>query len=89
MPNEFAALRINDLHLDSAIAVPAGLILQNREGLDFIYTMEGGKAIRRAVTIGPAAGDQVLILEGVTPGMTIIDRGAGQVVEGEAIQVMR
>lgn len=89
LPNEFAALRINDLHLDSAIAVPAGLILQNREGLDFIYTMEGGKAIRRAVTIGPAAGDQVLILEGVTPGMTIIDRGAGQVVEGEAIQVMR
>ncbi|MCH1575771.1 MAG: efflux RND transporter periplasmic adaptor subunit [Flavobacteriales bacterium] len=89
LPNEFAALRINDLHLDSAIAVPSSLILQNRKGQDFIYMMEGGKAIRQAVTIGPSAGDQVLILEGVTQGMTIIDRGAGQVVEGEAIQVIR
>jgi hypothetical protein len=30
-----------------------------------------------------------LIIEGVSPGMTIIDRGAGQVVEGEAVQIMR
>ncbi|MCH1583065.1 MAG: efflux RND transporter periplasmic adaptor subunit [Flavobacteriales bacterium] len=89
LPNEFAALHINDLHLDSAISLPSGLILQNREGLDFVYTIQEGKAVRQPVQIGPAADDRVLILKGVVPGMTIIDRGAGQVVEGEAVQIMR
>lgn len=89
LPNEFAALHINDLHLDSAISLPSGLILQNREGLDFVYTIQEGMAVRQPVKIGPSAGDRVLILTGVVPGMTIIDRGAGQVVEGEAVQIMR
>lgn len=89
LPNEFAVLRINDLHLDSAISVPSSLILQNRSGQDFIYLMENGKATRRSVTLGPSSGDKVLILEGVEQGMTIINRGAGQVVEGESLQVMR
>jgi membrane fusion protein, multidrug efflux system len=89
LPNEFAALHINDLHLDSAISLPSSLILQNREGLDFVYTIQGGKAVRQPVQIGPSAENRVLIIEGVVPGMTIIDRGAGQVVEGEAVQAMR
>ena len=89
LPNEFAALHINDLHLDSAISLPSSLILQNREGLDFVYTIQEGKAVRQPVQIGPSADERVLILEGVSPGMTIIDRGAGQVVEGEAVQIMR
>lgn len=89
LPNEFAALHINDLHLDSAISLPSSLILQNREGLDFVYTIQEGMAVRQPVKIGPSAGDRVLILTGVVPGMTIIDRGAGQVVEGEAVQIMR
>ena len=61
LPNEFAALRINDLHLDSAISLPSGLILQDRQGRDFVYVIEGGKAVAKAVTIGQAANDRVLI----------------------------
>ena len=38
---------------------------------------------------GRHAAQRVLILGGLTPGTTIIDRGAGQVVEGEAVQVIR
>jgi predicted methyltransferase len=33
--------------------------------------------------------DRILILAGLNPGSTVIDRGAGQVVEGEAVQVIR
>ncbi len=89
LPNEFAALHINDLHLDSAISLPSSLILQNREGLDFVYTIQGGKATRQPVQTGSSTADRVLILEGVVPGMPIIDRGSGQVVEGEAVQIIR
>ena len=89
LPNEFAALRINDMHLDSAISLPSGLILQDRQGRDFVYVIEGGTAVRKAVRIGQSSNDRVLILEGLSPGTSVISRGAGQVVEGEAVQVMR
>ena len=89
LPNEFAALRINDLHLDTAITLPSSLILQDRAGKDFVYRIDNGQTKRQPVTIGTAYQDRVLILGGLTPGTTIIDRGAGQVVEGEAVQVIR
>jgi RND family efflux transporter MFP subunit len=89
LPNQFVSLRINDLHLDSAITLPSGLILQDREGKDFVYTIEDGKAKRQPVRIGTAYMDRILILDGLAPGSTVIDRGAGQVVEGEAVQVLR
>ena len=89
LPNQFVSLRINDLHLDSAIALPSSLILQDREGKDFVYRIEDGKAKRQPVRIGTAYMDRILILEGLNPGSTVINRGAGQVVEGEAVQVIR
>ena len=54
-----------------------------------MYRIENGQAKRQPVTIGTAYQDRVLILGGLTSGTTIIDRGAGQVVEGEAVQVIR
>ena len=89
LPNQFVSLRINDLHVDTAITLPSSLILQDRAGKDFVYRIENGQAKRQPVTIGTAYQDRVLILGGLTPGTTIIDRGAGQVVEGEAVQVIR
>ena len=89
LPNQFVSLRINDLHVDTALTLPSSLILQDRAGQDFVYRIENGQAKRQPVTIGTAFKDRVLILGGLTAGATIIDRGAGQVVEGEAIQVIR
>ena len=89
LPNQFVSLRINDLHVDTAITLPSNLILQNREGKDYVYRIEDGKAKRQPVTIGTAYQDRVLIIGGLTPGTSIIDRGAGQVMEGESVQVIR
>jgi len=89
LPNQFVSLRINDLHIDTAITLPSGLILQDREGKDYVYRIENGQARRQPVTIGTAYQNRVLILDGLAPGTAIIDRGAGQVVEGEAVQAIR
>ena len=89
LPNQFVSLRINDLHVDTAITLPSGLILQDREGRDYVYRIENGKAARQPVTIGTAYQDRILILDGLAPGTAIIDRGAGQVVEGEPVQTIR
>ena len=89
LPNQFVSLRINDLHVDTALTLPSSLILQDRAGKDFVYRIENGQAKRQPVTIGTAYGDRVLVLGGLAVGMDIIDRGAGQVVEGEPVQVLR
>lgn len=89
LPNQFVSLRINDLHVDTALTLPASLILQDRAGHDFVYRIVDGKAKRQPVTIGTAYEDRVLVLDGLAPGMAVIDRGAGQVVEGEAVQILR
>ena len=89
LPNQFVSLRINDLHLDSVLSIPAGLILQDRDGRDFVYSIVNGKASRQPIQIGTAYLDQVLVLDGLEPGAVIIDRGAGQVVEGEEVQILR
>jgi membrane fusion protein (multidrug efflux system) len=89
LPNQFVSLRINDLHVDTALTLPASLILQDRAGQDFVYRIVDGKAKRQPVTIGTAYEDRVLVLDGLAPGMAVIDRGAGQVVEGEAVQILR
>ena len=39
--------------------------------------------------LGTAYQDRILILDGLAPGTAIIDRGAGQVVEGEPVQTIR
>ena len=89
LPNQFVSLRINDLHVDTALTLPSSLILQDRAGKDFVYRIENGQAKRQPVTIGTAYEDRVLVLGGLAAGMNIIDRGAGQVVEGEPVQVLR
>ena len=65
LPNQFVSLRINDLHVDTALTLPSSLILQDRAGKDFVYRIENGQAKRQPVTIGTAYGDRVLVLGGL------------------------
>ena len=71
LPNQFVS-RINDLHVDTAMPSTSSCRTA-RQGLHGNIEAEG----RRSRRLGT-----VLILGGLTPGTSIIDRGAGRVVEG-------
>jgi RND family efflux transporter MFP subunit len=58
----------------------AVFVIENRDGKHFART--------RTVTLGDSFGNAVAIKSGVKPGETVITTGAGQVADGEEVQII-
>ncbi len=69
--------------------VPLSSIIRGQpDGSGFaVMIVEGGRARRRAVTLGPAYGDRIAI-HGLEPGDQVVNRGASTLTEGEAVEVI-
>jgi RND family efflux transporter MFP subunit len=71
-------------------AVPASAVLRAEDGRAFVMVAGvDGRAHRRDVHLGLAAGDRVEIIAGVTPGDRVIVRDAAQVPEGALLSAER
>lgn len=87
MPGQSATVSAKLPHQDG-IRLPDSAI--TAEGNQyFVYTVEQQHAKRIAVSIGQRVDGQVEILDGVTPGMRIIDKFAGFVRDGEPVNVIQ
>lgn len=91
-PNLFATLRICDFSADSAIAIPAGSVLEDFEGRNYLLLVnpEGngeGVVEKRIVTRGIVADGSVLITNGLSDGELYIDKGSRKVSEGERVRI--
>ncbi|WP_412069729.1 efflux RND transporter periplasmic adaptor subunit [Rubrivirga sp. IMCC43871] len=73
--------------LQDAIVVPAEAIVRDERGTS-VFIVADGVATRRVVTLGPDAGDRVVLASGVQSGDQIIVSGAGELTEGEAVRVV-
>jgi len=54
-------------------------------GRDIVFVVNGGRAERRAVSVGSASGDQVEIAAGLVAGETIVIEGADKLSDGSAV----
>ena len=79
---------ITDLALDSALALPAAMVLQDATGQEYVYVVRGEKAIKQLVETGVVSEGRLLIEQGLKPGDRVIDRGASRVVDGERVSVI-
>jgi RND family efflux transporter MFP subunit len=91
-PNLFATLRICDFSADSAVAIPAGSVLEDFEGRNYLLLVkpEGeseGLVVKRLVTRGMVADGKALISEGLQAGELYIDKGSKKVSEGERVRI--
>lgn len=87
MPGQSASVSVKLPHQDG-IRLPDSAI--TAEGNQyFVYTVEQHHAKRIAVSIGQRMDGQVEIIDGVTPGMRIIDKFAGFVRDGEPVNVVQ
>ncbi|MDR3271633.1 MAG: efflux RND transporter periplasmic adaptor subunit [Peptococcaceae bacterium] len=66
------------------VAVPNSALFK-REGRNFVYMVQDGKAVRTDVDISLQGDEYTAIMRGVTPGDVIVLAGTDQVIEGMEI----
>ena len=70
-----------------AVTVPEeAVIAQAAE--TYVYVVEDGAAVRRAVTTGQRQDGRIAILDGVAEGAQVVTRGTGRLRDGAAVNVL-
>jgi len=86
-PGMFAeAFFVRD-YAQNTIVVPRGAVLLD-EGTQIVFVAEGGRAVRREVTVGIDAGAEIEILSGIESGETLIVTGQTFVRDGSLIEII-
>jgi HlyD family secretion protein len=70
-----------------AVTLPVDAVLE-RDGQNYVFVVEDGKAKEIAVKKGITAGDLVEITEGIQEGQEIIVKGNQLVTDGQAVEVV-
>jgi RND family efflux transporter MFP subunit len=85
-PGMFGRIKIDLGEQANSILVPERAVAE-LQGKNFVWVVDGNnKTSQRPVKVGESFADQVMVLEGLKPGETIIVEGVQKVREGEAIQ---
>jgi RND family efflux transporter MFP subunit len=77
-PNMITVLKILDYQSTDAVIVPSYLILSDNRG-DYVFIVEGGKAIKKYVERGKTFDKETEILAGLTGSETLVDKGFREV----------
>lgn len=93
-PNLTARVNINDYSKDDAILIPQGIISENAEGEQYVYTIEqneDGQTVARKtiITTGLTQGSEVEVLSGLEQGARVIKEGARTVKDGQAVEILK
>jgi membrane fusion protein (multidrug efflux system) len=86
LPGQFARVRALYQVLKGAVVVPRQAVSEI-QGLFRVYTVDGnGSVAAREVTLGPDAGDDVVISSGLEPGEDVIIEGLQKVRPGMTVR---
>ena len=61
--------------------------LRDEAGQKVVFVVRDGKLERRAVNLGTQRGDDVEVLAGVSPGESLVIRGAAELRDGQAVEI--
>jgi RND family efflux transporter MFP subunit len=82
-PGTFGNLILEVESHENALAVPQKAVLDN----SYVYVVEGGKAVRKAVTLGLENTTSVEVLSGLAEGDLVIIEGNYGLEDGAAVEV--
>ena len=71
---------------DARAVVPQSAV-HNDGGNRFVFLVHDSKLERRAVTLGGERGSDIEVMAGVSPGETLVIKGAGSLREGQAVAI--
>jgi RND family efflux transporter MFP subunit len=83
-PGTFGDLVFEVQSHENALVVPQKAILENT----YVFIAEGGKAVKKAVTLGLQNTTMVEVLEGLAEGALVVVEGNFGLEEGAAVQVL-
>jgi HlyD family secretion protein len=67
------------------ITIPKGSV-RKKNGRDFVWIIQKGRAEERAVTVGNPRGDEITVQSGLAAGEKVVVEGAEKLTEGDAVQ---
>lgn len=85
-PQMSVRLNLQRTRREDALVVPQTAILRDVDG-ESLFVAEGGKARQLKVEIGGSADGQVLITQGLTPGMQVVVRGQTSLSTGDLVRI--
>jgi len=87
MPGMLCNLYVTDNNSEKMIAIPAGVVQLNSDNRTFVWLNRQGKAHRQFIVTGQHAGNDVIVISGLTPGDQVIVEGQQKVSDDMAITV--
>lgn len=86
-PNQFVNVRLAAGVIEHAKLVPGSAVLRGAKG-NYVYVIKDSKVSAVPVTVGPAAGDQIVIEGPVRPGSQVVTDGADKLRDGAQVNVI-
>jgi len=87
LPGMFARIRIVVEERPQALLVPEAAIFQ-ADGALFVYRVDGGKAVRTAVTIGRRLPGRVEVQAGIDRDAVVVTAGHQQLRDGAKVEIV-
>ncbi len=91
-PNLLAEVEINDLNIKDAMYIPVGLIRQEVNGKQYVYTVEkhDGQMLakKKYIQTGESDDAYIVITDGLEEGTEIIMDGAQKVAENDVVNIV-
>lgn len=90
-PRMIANVQVARARLDDVVVVPQQVVQRTEDGFEvFVVEEEEGRPVarRRAVTVGPAAGNRVVVTAGLVPGDRLITLGQQLVDDGSRVRIV-
>jgi HlyD family secretion protein len=77
-----------ELTATGALTLPQTAVLL-RDGFNYVYRVEPHNRVTQVkVEVGRRLGERVEIIEGVTPGMRVVDSGVGFLADGDLVRIV-
>jgi RND family efflux transporter MFP subunit len=87
LPGMFVTAEINVRNID-AVAVPNEAIVY-KNGLNTVWIVQNGKAVRKIVTPGVSDKDYTQIISGIAPSDTVMLEGMSKMNEGDKVLIVK
>ncbi|RXK56162.1 MdtA/MuxA family multidrug efflux RND transporter periplasmic adaptor subunit [Oleiharenicola lentus] len=87
-PNQFVNVRLRVRTLADAVVIPAAAVQFGSRGTYVFVVNDKNQSTVREITLGPAEGQEQVVLSGLTPGEPVVLEGIDRLREGRNVVIV-